>query len=71
MNRILIAFAGLAMAFSLSQQAFSAEAARDFDGVLAGAKEEGGLVVVISSPSKSETHQALFDAFKKRFGIGQ
>ena len=44
-------------------------AATDFAGVLAGAKREGTLIVKVSSPGASDTHKALFDAFKTRFGL--
>jgi iron(III) transport system substrate-binding protein len=39
-----------------------------FDGVLEAAKKEGTVVVWITSPARPETHQALIEAFNKRFG---
>ncbi len=43
--------------------------AQTFQQVLEGAKKEGALTVAISSPGLPATHQALFDAFNKRFGL--
>ncbi len=43
--------------------------AATFDEVLEGARNEGRVVVVVSSPGKPETHTMLADAFNKRFGL--
>ncbi|WP_173934692.1 extracellular solute-binding protein [Chelativorans sp. Marseille-P2723] len=40
-----------------------------FEEVLEGAKKEGKLFVLVSSPGKPETHQALAKAFNERFGL--
>lgn len=42
---------------------------QSFDEVLAGAKTEGKLFVLVSSPGKPETHVALGQAFNARFGL--
>lgn len=44
-------------------------AATDFAAVLDGARREGNLIVRVSSPGGPDTHKALFDAFKARFGL--
>ncbi|MDB5556657.1 MAG: transporter substrate-binding protein [Rhizobium sp.] len=46
-----------------------AHAADTFESVLEKAKAEGSIVVRITSPALPETHQALQDAFNKRFGL--
>ncbi len=43
--------------------------AADFASIVEGAKAEGRVVVVVSSPGKPETHTMLADAFNKRFGL--
>ncbi|MGI6856180.1 extracellular solute-binding protein [Mesorhizobium sp. 1B3] len=53
------------MLVSLSAPAFSAT----FEEVLEGAKKEGRLFVLVSSPGKPETHQAVAKAFNERFGL--
>ncbi|WP_274630793.1 ABC transporter substrate-binding protein [Arvimicrobium flavum] len=59
----------VAMVVGAAVGAAVAQEAPTFDQVLAGAKEEGKLIVWGSSPNKPETYQALFDAFNKRFGL--
>jgi ABC-type Fe3+ transport system substrate-binding protein len=44
-------------------------AAATFQEVLDGAKKEGHLFVLISSPGKPETHAAVAKAFNERFGL--
>lgn len=43
--------------------------AQTFQQIVEGAKKEGALTVAVSSPGLPATHQALFDAFNKRFGL--
>jgi len=43
--------------------------AATFDEVVEGARKEGKLFVVVSSPGKPETHAALAEAFNERFGL--
>lgn len=43
--------------------------AASFDEVLEGARNEGRVVVVVSSPGKPETHAMLAEAFNKRFDL--
>lgn len=52
-------------AVSLSMPATAAT----FDEIVEGAKEEGQLFVLVSSPGKPETHAAIADAFNERFGL--
>lgn len=71
MKRSLItAFAATALAagtfFSAAQ---AAELGGTYEEIVAGAKEEGRLVVWSNFPSRPETHQALIDAFNERFGL--
>lgn len=40
-----------------------------YEDVLAGAREEGRLFVLVSSPGRPETHQAVAQAFNQRFGL--
>lgn len=44
-------------------------AAATFEEILEGAKKEGRLFVLISSPGKPETHAAVAKAFNERFGL--
>lgn len=44
-------------------------AAATFEEILEGAKKEGKLFALISSPGKPETHQAVAKAFNERFGL--
>ncbi len=53
------------MLAAVSVPAFSAS----FEEVLEGAKKEGKLFVLVSSPGKPETHQAVAKAFNERFGL--
>lgn len=53
------------MLATLSVPAFS----ETFEEVLEGAKTEGRLFVLVSSPGKPETHQAVTKAFNERFGL--
>lgn len=57
------------LALFASSLSFAQERAPDFASVLEGAKREGSLIVRVTSPGRPETHQALLDAFKKRFGL--
>ena len=43
--------------------------AATFEEILEGAKKEGKLFALISSPGKPETHQAVAKAFNERFGL--
>ncbi|MCR9220983.1 MAG: hypothetical protein NXI21_12225 [Alphaproteobacteria bacterium] len=49
--------------------ASAAELGATYEEILAGAKEEGRLVVWSNFPSRPETHQALIAAFNERFGL--
>ncbi|WP_417599155.1 ABC transporter substrate-binding protein [Pararhodobacter oceanensis] len=44
-------------------------ASQTFDEVLAGARAEGQLFVLVSSPGRPETHAAVASAFNERFGL--
>ena len=61
--RISLVAAALAASITAPVQA------QTFQQILEGAKKEGALVVAVSSPGLPATHQALFDAFNKRFGL--
>lgn len=50
---------------AVSAPAFSAS----FDEILEGARAEGKLFVLVSSPGKPETHEAVAKAFNERFGL--
>lgn len=43
--------------------------AQSFEEVLEGARAEGSLFVLVSSPGRPETHAALAEAFNARFGL--
>lgn len=70
-RRTFLAMAGGALGSAALPHLAAAQGvgAADFDTVLAKAKAEGGLVVRVTSPGRPETHQALLEAFKKRFGL--
>lgn len=63
---LLAAIAVGATAFGVAASSASADTYQD---VLNGAREEGKLFVVVSSPGKPETHAALAKAFNARFGL--
>lgn len=64
------AWAGaLAAATGLSCAATPAIAQQSFEQVVAAAKREGTIEVWLASPSRSNVHRALFDAFGRRFGV--
>jgi ABC-type Fe3+ transport system substrate-binding protein len=73
--RIDMRLRGLAAAAALAATSLAATGltgpalAASFDEVLAGAKQEGRLFVLVSSPGKPETHAALAKAFNERFGL--
>lgn len=67
---ITVAVALAAGVFALAPQAAHAQASEPtFQSILDGARKEGSLVVWVSSPGLPATHQALFEAFNKRFGL--
>lgn len=47
----------------------AAEPGKTFEEIVAGAKEEGRLVVWSPLPGRPETHQAVIAAFNERFGL--
>ena len=47
----------------------AAELGKTYEEILAGAKEEGALVVWSNLPAQAASHQALIDAFNERFGL--
>jgi iron(III) transport system substrate-binding protein len=55
--------AGLCLAANAAAQAPT------FESILEGAKQEGRVVAVVSSPGKPESHAMLAEAFNKRFGL--
>lgn len=44
-------------------------AADTFEDIVEGAREEGRVIVVVSSPGKPESHARLAEAFNERFGL--
>ena len=71
MKKVLVsAVAAAALGIgSFATAAQSAELGSNLEEIVAGAKEEGKLVVWSNFPSKPETHSALIDAFNERFGL--
>lgn len=70
MNKIRAIVGTALSALALAAFPVSAPAsAATFEEILAGAKEEGQLFVVASSPGKPETHAAIAEAFNERFGL--
>lgn len=70
MKRTNIAFRNVVSASAIALVSLSIPAAAaTFEEVLEGAKGEGHLFVLVSSPGKPETHQAVAEAFNKRFGL--
>ncbi len=57
------------MLAALPQVALAQASEPSFQSILDGAREEGSLIVWVSSPGLPATHQALVDAFNKRFGL--
>lgn len=58
-----------ACALPFGVQSQDAPGSQTLDALVAGAREEGKLIVWGSSPNKPDTYQALFDAFNKRFDL--
>lgn len=58
----------LAAAFVFGSPAVQAQAP-SFESVLAGARQEGGLVLAFSSPGLPATQKALIEGFNKRFNL--
>ncbi len=56
------------LAFSAAGLRAQTATPQTFEAVLEAAKKEGSVVVWITSPARPETHQALIEAFNKRFG---
>lgn len=66
--RAMIGTAVSAAAIALVTLSIPASAAT-YEEILEGAKKEGHLFVLISSPGKPETHAAIAKAFNERFGL--
>ncbi|MEJ8570020.1 ABC transporter substrate-binding protein [Microbaculum marinum] len=70
MKRSCAVFANAVSASVLALVALSVPAsAATFEEILEGARNEGQLFVLVSSPGKPETHKAVADAFNERFGL--
>lgn len=69
MVRRLSAFFATMFAACAIAPASAQTATTTFEAVVEGARNEGGLVVRLSSPGRPETLAALTDAFNKRFGL--
>lgn len=70
MNRVraIVATTVSAAAYMLVSVSAPASAAT-YEEVLEGARKEGKLFVLVSSPGKPETHAAISKAFNERFGL--
>lgn len=66
--RAVVATTMSAVAYTLVALSLPASAAT-YEEVLEGARKEGRLFVLISSPGKPETHAAVGKAFNERFGL--
>ncbi len=70
MNRIRAIITTAVSTAALAVVALSMPAsAASLDEIVAGAKKEGQLFVLVSSPGKPETHAAIAKAFNERFGL--
>lgn len=59
----------LVLAAAFWSAAVPASAQPGFEEVLTAARREGAIEVWLGSPTRSDVHRALFDAFERRFGI--
>lgn len=66
---VLGAALGLLAAGLTHAQTSAAKPVPSFEDVVAAAKKEGRLVAWIAAPRSPAAHQALIDAFNKRFGL--
>ena len=70
MSRSYASIRGAVAVSALALAALSVPAAAEtFEEILEGAKNEGQLFVLVSSPGKPETHTAVAKAFNERFGL--